>query len=119
MCIRDSLDRVGAQPGPQNLASDRVQRMRHHRPGMHVQTNTRTLSEHRGLPRISERPSRLLLLGNPRIVTRRGPGPPELSPPRGYPYRLGTQAVVSDYKVVKKDDGNWQLASSTTTVRLS
>ena len=34
-------------------------------------------------------------------------------------YQLGTQAVVSDYKVVKKDDGNWQLASSTTTVRLS
>ncbi len=34
-------------------------------------------------------------------------------------YQLGTQAVVSDYKVVKRDDGNWQLASSTTTVRLS
>ena len=34
-------------------------------------------------------------------------------------YQLGTQAVVSDYKVAKKDDGNWQLASSTTTVRLS
>ncbi|MHB1008498.1 MAG: hypothetical protein ACYC1E_04470 [Propionibacteriaceae bacterium] len=34
-------------------------------------------------------------------------------------YQLGTQAVVSYYKVVKSDDGNWQLASSTTTVRLS
>ncbi|HET7725256.1 MAG TPA: hypothetical protein VFK68_11500 [Propionibacteriaceae bacterium] len=34
-------------------------------------------------------------------------------------YQLGTQAVVSDFKVVKRDDGNWQLASSTTTVRLS
>lgn len=33
-------------------------------------------------------------------------------------YQLGTQAVNADYKVVKKDDGNWQLASSTTTVRL-
>jgi hypothetical protein len=34
-------------------------------------------------------------------------------------YQLGSQAVVSDYKVVKRDDGNWQLAASTTTVRLS
>ena len=34
-------------------------------------------------------------------------------------YQLGTQAVVSDFHVVKKDDGNWELASSTTTVRLS
>lgn len=34
-------------------------------------------------------------------------------------YQLGTQAVVSDFRVVKKDDGNWELASSTTTVRLS
>ncbi len=34
-------------------------------------------------------------------------------------YQLGTQAVVSDFKVVKSDDGNWRLASSTTTVRLS
>jgi len=33
-------------------------------------------------------------------------------------YQLGTQAVNADYKVVKRDDGNWQLASSTTTVRL-
>lgn len=33
-------------------------------------------------------------------------------------YQLGTQAVESDYKVVKKDDGNWQLAASTATVRL-
>ena len=33
-------------------------------------------------------------------------------------YQLGTQAVNADYKVVKKDDGNWQLASSTTTVPL-
>ena len=33
-------------------------------------------------------------------------------------YQLGTQAVESDYRVVKKDDGNWQLASSTATVRL-
>lgn len=33
-------------------------------------------------------------------------------------YQLGTQAVVSDFKVAKKDDGNWQLAASTTTVRL-
>lgn len=33
-------------------------------------------------------------------------------------YQLGTQAVVSDFKVVKRDDGNWQLAASTTTVRL-
>ena len=33
-------------------------------------------------------------------------------------YQLGTQAVVSDFRVVKSDDGNWQLASSTTTVRL-
>ncbi len=33
-------------------------------------------------------------------------------------YQLGTQAVNADYKVVKKDDGNWQLASSTTTVRV-
>ncbi len=33
-------------------------------------------------------------------------------------YQLGTQAVNADYKVFKKDDGNWQLASSTTTVRL-
>lgn len=33
-------------------------------------------------------------------------------------YQLGTQAVNADYKVEKKNDGNWQLASSTTTVRL-
>lgn len=33
-------------------------------------------------------------------------------------YRLGTQAVVADYKVVKNDDGNWRLSTSTTTVRL-
>jgi hypothetical protein len=33
-------------------------------------------------------------------------------------YQLGTQAVVSDFKVEKLDDGNWQLAASTTTVRL-
>ena len=81
------LDRVGTQPGPHNLASDRVQRMRHCRPGMHVQTNTRTLSEDWGLPHMSERPNRPPVLGDPRIVTRRGPSPSELSPPRGYPYR--------------------------------
>ena len=34
-------------------------------------------------------------------------------------YQLGTQAVVSDFHVVKQDDGNWQLTASTTTVRLS
>jgi hypothetical protein len=34
-------------------------------------------------------------------------------------YQLGTQAVVSDFRVVKLDDGNWQLASSTATVRLA
>jgi hypothetical protein len=33
-------------------------------------------------------------------------------------YQLGTQAVVSDFRVAKLDDGNWQLASSTATVRL-
>ena len=33
-------------------------------------------------------------------------------------YQLGTQAVVSDFRVEKLDDGNWQLASSTATVRL-
>jgi len=31
-------------------------------------------------------------------------------------YQLGTQAVVSDFHVVKQDDGNWQLTASTTTV---
>lgn len=33
-------------------------------------------------------------------------------------YQLGTQAVEADYKVEKLDDGNWQLTSSTKTVRL-
>ena len=34
----------------------------------YVEPNTRTLSEHRGLPQMSDRPSRQPLLGNPRIL---------------------------------------------------
>ncbi len=36
--------------------------------GQHIQTNTRTPSEHRDLPQLSDRPSKQTLPGNPTNV---------------------------------------------------
>ena len=56
------------QPGLEQLARDAVDRRSRDRPGVHVKPNTRTLGKHRGLPQLSDRPSRQPLLGNPRIL---------------------------------------------------
>ncbi|CAN5165333.1 hypothetical protein BH11ACT1_BH11ACT1_25800 [soil metagenome] len=47
---------------------DAVDRRYYDRSCVHVQTSTRTLSEHRALPQLSDRPSNPPLLGNPRIL---------------------------------------------------
>ena len=41
---------VGPQPPLPHLTGDRVQTCRRDRSGVHIQTNTRTLCKHRGLP---------------------------------------------------------------------
>jgi len=46
------------QPGLPQLARDAIDRRRSNRSGVHVEPNTRTLREHRGLPHMSDRPSR-------------------------------------------------------------
>jgi len=56
------------QTGLEQLARDTIDRRRDDRPRVHVKPNTRTLGKHRGLPQLSDRPSRQPLLGNPRIL---------------------------------------------------
>ncbi|MGC4795681.1 transposase [Micromonospora saelicesensis] len=45
------------KPPPHHLPSHRVHTAGHDRPRVHVQTNTRTLTEHRGLPQMSALPT--------------------------------------------------------------
>ena len=52
----------------EHLTGHPIDRRRRDRPCVHVQPNTRTLCKHRGLPQLSDRPSRQPLLGNPRIL---------------------------------------------------
>jgi hypothetical protein len=63
----------GRQPRPHQLAGHTNDRCRRNRTGMHVQTNTRTLTKHRGLPRMSDRPSRQPSPSNPRTCVREIP----------------------------------------------
>lgn len=82
---------IRGEPRFEDLARHAVDRVSRHRSGVHVQPYTRTPSEHRGLPQLSERPSRRLLLGNPRTsVSEAGPQPPNTG---GYAYRLGVAGV--------------------------
>ena len=53
----DDLLAGGCQPRPEHLTRHPVDRRRDDRPRVHVQPNTRTLREHRGLPHLSDRPS--------------------------------------------------------------
>jgi hypothetical protein len=55
------------------LTSNAIDRSRSNRPGMDIQTNTHTLNKHRGLPRMSDRPSRQPLPGNPRDCVSEAP----------------------------------------------
>ncbi|CAN5634651.1 hypothetical protein BH24ACT13_BH24ACT13_11320 [soil metagenome] len=41
---------VGGQPGPEHLTCVAIDAARHHRPCVHIQTDARTLTLHRGLP---------------------------------------------------------------------
>ena len=61
------------QPSLPQLAGHAVDRRRSNRSGMDIQTNTRTLNKHWGLPRMSDRPSRQPLPGNPRICVSEAP----------------------------------------------
>ena len=64
----------------------RVDRRRHDRSCVHIQPNTRTLGKHRGLPHMSDRPSRRPLLGNPRICVSEAPArnPTQVEPVTSY-----------------------------------
>ena len=70
--VQDRLRRRH-QPPPHHLPGHRVQTTRHDRPRVHVQTNTRTLNEHRGLPQMSALPTGPLPAGNPRQVASEAP----------------------------------------------
>ena len=48
----------GRQPFPEHLTRVAVDRRPDHRTCVHIQTNTRTLGKHRGLPHLSDRPSK-------------------------------------------------------------
>ncbi|GAA3146806.1 hypothetical protein GCM10010530_77940 [Kribbella aluminosa] len=61
------------QPGLKQLTRDAINRRCRDRPGVHIKPNTRTLGKHRGLPQLSDRPSRQPLLGNPRISVSEAP----------------------------------------------
>ena len=61
------------QPRLRQLAGHTVDRRRGDRSGMHIQADTRTLNKHRGLPRMSDRPSRQPLPGNPRSCVSEAP----------------------------------------------
>jgi hypothetical protein len=58
---------------PPQLAGHAIDSRRHHRTGMHVQSNARTLTKHRGLPRMSDRPSRATPPRNPRSCVSEAP----------------------------------------------
>jgi hypothetical protein len=64
-----------ASPAPGRPHHDAIDRRRNDRSCMHVQTNTRTLREHRGLPCMSDRPSKGPSLVSPRRLCDSGPGP--------------------------------------------
>jgi hypothetical protein len=76
----------------ENLTGLTVDRRRGDRTGMHVQPNTRTLTEHRGLPHMSDRPTAGLALGNPRDCVSEAPA--SNHPPRRAvtPYGLSDPA---------------------------
>jgi hypothetical protein len=63
---------AGRQPSPETLTGLTVDRRRGHRPGMHVQANTPTLTEHRGLPHISDRPTAGTRARQPTRLRERG-----------------------------------------------
>ena len=64
---------VRGQPRLEHLTSHAIDRRRDDRSCVHIQSHTRTLREHRGLPHMSDRPSRRPLLGNPRICVSEAP----------------------------------------------
>ena len=70
------------QPRLHQLARHAVDRRRNDRSGMHIQSHTRTLNKHRGLPHMSDRPSRQPLPGNPRICVSEAPARNHLNPER-------------------------------------
>ncbi|GAB38240.1 hypothetical protein GOSPT_037_00070 [Gordonia sputi NBRC 100414] len=65
-----------------------VNRRRHDRSCVHIESYTRTLCKHRGLPQMSDRPGRRLLLGNPRVFVREAPARNPQHIVGSYPYRL-------------------------------
>ena len=77
------------QPRLDQLARDAIDRRRRDRSCVHVEPNTRTLGKHRGLPQLSDRPSRQPLLGNPRICVSEAPARNPSAARAVTPYRLG------------------------------
>lgn len=61
-----------ASPGSTRPSPHR-DRSRRDRSCVHIQAHTRTLGKHRGLPQLSERPSRRPLPGNPRMLVSEAP----------------------------------------------
>ena len=57
----------------EQLARDAIDRRCRDRSGVHVEPHTRTLNEHRGLPQLSDRPSRRPLLVHPRTCVSEAP----------------------------------------------
>ena len=90
---RPDVLRRGGQPGLDELARDAVDRCRRARPCVHVEPHARTLDEHRGLPQLSDRPSRRPLLGNPRTCVSEAPARNHPAPRAVTTYRLGQVAL--------------------------
>jgi hypothetical protein len=73
---RQDVIRRRRQPRLPQLARHTIDRRSDIRSGMDIQPNTRTLNQHRGLPRMSDRPSRQPLPGNPRNCASEAPAQP-------------------------------------------
>jgi hypothetical protein len=66
------------------LARDTIDRRCRDRSCVHIQPYTRTLGKHRGLPQLSDRPSRTPLLGNPRPCVSEAPARNPPANPSGH-----------------------------------
>ncbi len=62
-----------AQPGPEHLTRVIVDATGHHRSGVHIQPDARTLSLHRDLPQLLALPARFHPAGNPRQLASEVP----------------------------------------------
>jgi hypothetical protein len=71
---------------------------------MHVKPHTRTLGEHRGLPQLSDRPSRQPLPDNPRTCVSKAPARDPSALLRVTSYRLGHRSPVGAVLAEQTDE---------------